>query len=171
MYLNESELEARLTGQVQIKQKGNTTRGKALPDEYKALAGMLSNSGEKQKDIAEALGISQSRVSDYSKGLVDNRFSQDLHDKVTKPVEDRNKTIRSRAMDALANMVEQVANNAGGLAPDKASRIAVDMARISSTLSGGIDSMGFNKALIIVAPARNNEESYKTVYDVKGEVE
>ena len=165
MYINASELTARLEGQIITKDKPR--RGKAIDSSVRELAGLLSNAGGNQAEISRDLGISQSHVSQASFGLVNSRFDKELHEKVTQPVIDRNKAIKERAMDALANMVEQVANTSGGLSPDKASRIAVDMARISSSLSGAGDINGGSKALIIIAPGRNEEASYKRIKDIE----
>jgi len=171
MYINEQELESRLNGQVQIKEKRSYIKGGNLPDELRLLAGALTHAGDRQVDVAEALGMSQHAVSSSARGLIDNKFDKELADKVSRVSEDRNKAIKERAMDALANMVEQVANTTAGLAPDKASKIALDMARVSSSLSGGIEGLSMNgKALIIIAPAKNDESHYKTI-DVKGVVD
>jgi len=186
MYINKEELEKRLNRtELVIKKKiradrktatideeGNKVNGeKRLTNEERTTIGILSEL-DTNKNIAELLGVSEQTVSNASRGLTSPTIGVDkeLKEGVTKGIEklgiekmDREKIIQDQLLTNLAAALGHVANNLDTTDAVEASKIASDMSRILSSVTGQNDNRGSRTAIIINVPAMKDEKSYQTI--------
>lgn len=174
MYITKEQLDKRVqTSELIIKERKRKERGveERLTPEDRATIGILSNLGT-QKEVADLMGVSQTTVSNVSRGLVApaSGVNEELLEKVEEGSEEINKIKderKAKIQDALlTNLVSALGQVSSGLhntGATEASKIAVDMSKIMDKLSGDKDSRGNRTAIIINVPSMKEEKHYQTI--------
>jgi predicted transcriptional regulator len=175
MYITKEELDARLKKtELHIEQRTRKSRSKEerLTQDERTLIGIL-DSVDTQKNIADLMGVSQTTVSNNSRGLVgvSTGVDKELRERVeagkTEIAEERlehEKKIQDQLITNLAAALGHVANNMSGTDASAASRIAVDMSKILDRVSSpGRESKGNRTAIIINVPSMKEEKHYQTI--------
>jgi len=175
MYITPEELKQRLAKtELRIQERSRKPRGeeKRLTPDERTMIGILE-SIDTQKAVAEIMGVSQTTVSNNSRGLVgvSTGVNKELKESVEKGkttiAEERiehEKKIQEQLVTNLAAALGQVANNLSGTDASEASRIAVDMSKILDRVTGnGKDHKGNRTAIIINVPSMKEETHYQTI--------
>jgi hypothetical protein len=126
-----------------------------------------------QKNIAELMGVSQTTVSNVSRGMVApaSGINQELKEGVeegrTKIAEQKletEKKIQEQLITNLAAALGQVSNNLHNVDAKEASKIAVDMSSILNRVaSNNSEHKGSRTAIIINVPSMKEEKHYQTI--------
>jgi len=175
MYITREELEARLKKtELHIEQRTRKPRLKEerLTQDERTLIGIL-DSVDTQKNIADLMGVSQTTVSNNSRGLIGvaTGVNQELKERVKAGKEEiaeerleHEKKIQEQLITNLAAALGHVANNMSNTDASEASKIAVDMSKILDRVSSpGKESKGNRTAIIINVPAMKEEKHYQTI--------
>jgi len=175
MYITPEELQKRLNKtelRVQERTRKPRQREERLTDDERTLIGIL-DSVDTQKNIAELMGVSQTTVSNNSRGLVGvaTGVDKELRERVNSGKEtiaeeklEHEKKIQEQLITNLAAALGHVANNMSSTSSSEASRIAVDMSKILDRVSSpGKESKGNRTAIIINVPSMKEEKHYQTI--------
>ena len=176
MYITKEELNRRLTKtDLLVNARERKIRGeeKRLTHEDRVLIGVLSEVDTK-KNIADLVGVSQTTVSNVSRGLiapvsgVDSELKKDIENKVQERGAERlqqEKKIEDQLITNLATALSHVANNINNTKAPEASKIALDMSRILNDIStsNGKNERGNKTAIIINIPSMKDEKNYSVV--------
>jgi len=175
MYITKEELEKRLKKtELRVITRNRKERGEEnrLSNEERTIVGILSEL-DTQKDVAEMMGVSQTTVSNNSRGLVSvpAGVNKELKEGIEKGKEDilnerkeTEKKIQEQLVANLAAALGHVGNNVTSTKATEASKIAVDMARILDSVNGNNKEHKTNRtAIIINVPAMKEEKNYEII--------
>lgn len=169
MYITREELNKRLTKtELQVIEKKRKVRNdigsERLDHGDRVLIGSLS-AIDKQQNVADFMGVSQTTVSNASRGMIapasgiDPKLKEEVRDKS----KEYNKKIEDQLVTNLAAALGHVANNLESTKAPEASKIAVDMSKILDRVTGRSNEKGNKTAIIINVPAMKEEKSYQTI--------
>jgi predicted transcriptional regulator len=182
MYINREELNRRLgKTNLQVIERTRVSRNgknindvpeKRLDNSDRALIGIL-NELDTQKNIADLVGVSQTTVSNVSRGMIApaSGINKELKEKVTSGIEvitqdkiQREAVIQDKLLSNLASALGHVANNLSNTDAPEASKIAVDMSKILDRVTGNKDERNGNRtAIIINVPTMKEEKHYSSI--------
>lgn len=175
MYITKEQLESRVgRSEVIIQERKRKERGteKRLDNDARALIGILSE-GSTQAEVADLMGVSQTTVSNVSRGLIApaTGINEELRDKVDAGKEEivterkeKQAKIQDQLITNLAAALGHVANNLSDTDATEASKIAVDMSKILDKVSGDSrEGKGNRTAIIINVPSMKEEKHYSTI--------
>ena len=169
MYINKEQLELRLKGQsdltVSKSDRGRKEGSKNLEHEERVLIGVLSKT-DSQKNIAKEFGVSETTVSNISRGLdASRRVDEDL----TKDIKDKSALTKANISDkALNTLMKSIGVIDTKLSSTKtageASLVAKNMAIIADKFSPSGPTGNSPRILInINGPKVKQEEDYDVV--------
>jgi hypothetical protein len=176
MYITKQQLDERLVQTeilVRHKERKEGGRGKALDHEDRVMIGVMAGIMP-QKDVAEIAGVSESTVSDLSKGMTSHVLGvdQELKADIEEGLEEK-KAAKLKKMDLIKDQlitnltaaIAHVGNNLSGTDANEASKIAVDMSKILDKVNGspGRQEIGPRVSIVINAPAMREEKHYQVV--------
>jgi predicted transcriptional regulator len=149
-------------------QGGRKAGDKAIPPMVRELLGSLAVSGsEPHTDIAKVFGVSQPTVSNSARGLIGDRFEEDLEEKVSETKERKKDKAHELALDSLLGslgIVSELITTEAGLTATKAMRIAKDASQIISTLEGkDKNPLESNVKVVLYAPTIKQENHYEVL--------
>ena len=175
MYITKEDLDRRLKKtELSIIEKTRKPRGEEsrLNNDERALIGILAE-GSTQTEVADLMGVSQTTVSNVSRGLVapSSGVNEELKEKLASGKEEvavnelaRREAIQNQLITNLAAALGQVANNLHDTDATEASKIATDMSKILDRVTGDREERKGNKtAIIINVPSMKEEKHYQTI--------
>lgn len=175
MYITKEELEARLKKtELRIIERTRKPRSeeKRLTDKEREMIGILE-SIDTQKEIAELMGVSQTTVSNVSRGMVappaglNKELKQAVERGKEEIAEERlntEKKIQEQLITNLAAALGHVSNNIHNTKATEASQIAMNMSKILDTVSGSKQAQVSNRtAIIINVPSMKEEKNYPVI--------
>ena len=179
MYITKEELDKRLASSpVSIITKARVLRTEGLVKEARldngerALIGLLAES-DTQKDVAKLMGVSQTTVSNVSRGLIapSSGVNLELKEKlqegrglIGQKELDRKDKIQDQLINNLSIALAQVSEGILNTDANEASKIAVDMSKILDRVNGDRNERQGNRtAIIINVPAMKEERSYQSL--------
>lgn len=156
---------------VKILPHGGRKEGQiAIPEPVRHLLGSLANeSEESQAQIAELFGVSQVTVSDAKRGLVGDRYDEDLdesNEKVTKKTaDDAHEAALDCLMDTLSGLSGKIKTESSTLKAKDLSKIATDMSRVMGSLKPAEKSGDNinNTQVIVYQPVQRKEAQYEVI--------
>lgn len=153
---------------VKINEGGVGKRGDEIHSQIrKLIASTVHESDETQKEIANVFGVTDSLVSQVSRGLVHNRVEQELLDISTKTKVEKENTAHDNALDNLVGLLGIVKDTLPGITSAKeASRIAVDMSRIITSVKPREDESKVRTLVVIKLSSDQKKESQFETIDV-----
>jgi len=177
MYITKEQLDARLhKTEVSIVTKTKKERSdigvERLTHEDRVILGTMAELMSCE-DVAEMAGVSKQTVSTASRGVttlnlgVDTKLRDDIEQNkqgLQKDEKARMDQIKDSLLTNLAAAIGHVGINLAGTDATEASKIATDMSKILSQVTGSQDGGGKNRtAIIINVPQMKKEESYQTI--------
>lgn len=176
-YLNQKQIEERINNPDNLVNKvvhkikhsgqGRVKGDKNLTPDQREIAGTLSKY-ERQEDVAELLGISQSTVSNSARGLISNtKLDPVLDKKIKDNTKTLDKQISSSAIDVLMSSIEMTGAKLSDNPREAklASSIAMDMATIANRFGVGNEG-GIGKVQIVFTIPRQKSLDDYNVIDV-----
>lgn len=142
----------------------------AIPEPVRHLLGSLANeSEESQAQIAELFGVSQVTVSDAKRGLVGDRYDEDLDEsnqKSTKrTADDAHDSALNCLMETLTGLGGKLKEESKSMKAKDLSKIATDMSRVIGQLKPA-DKNGDqinNTQVIVYQPVQRKENQYEVI--------
>lgn len=178
MILKDEDVDERLDSpnnlinklKVKVLPHGGRKEGQlGVPDEVRKLIGGLANaSDERQADIAKVFGVSQPTVSAAKRGLVGDRFDEEVsesNDEVKKAtVEDAHESALNCLMDSLGSLGGKLKEEKTTLKAKELSKIATDMSRVVGTLKPA-EKEGNNShtQVVVFMPVQRKENQYEVI--------
>lgn len=182
MILQDDDVEARLTSDKNLINKlnsrvvvkelphGGRKEGQlAIPEPIrKLIGGLANNSDERQADIAKVFSVSQATVSGAKRGLVGDRFDEELTEsnEETKKasVESAHEAALDCLMDTLGSLGGKIKSEASTMKAKELSKIATDMSRVVGTLKPA-EKEGTNSTtqVVVFMPVQKKEAQYDVI--------
>lgn len=131
------------------------------------LVGGLARSGIGQEDLEKEFGISQTVISQSSRGMIGSRLDADLAKSVRSKSEDRLDIAHEAALDVLMESLKALKPKMRDpeIKPQILSKIAADMSKVSGNMRGNSrDGMSGNSVqVVIIAPPQKKESDYESI--------
>jgi hypothetical protein len=127
------------------------------------LGGLARHNGDTQIGVASTFGVSQPTVGAASRGLIGNRFDEDLNEEIEqiekKSINDAHEEALSCLMDSLTRLKPALVDETNAV---KLSKIAKDMASITSHLKPKEEAENRLSVVVMTVPQKK-VESYETI--------